>query len=112
LDEYQIEIGQIRRELARLKAAEAARPIIEEVEAQLRILLALYHAAQETLDAGRHDARLRTALRELGFGDWTLTNVYSFVYEATLDAEPDGRDLANVIGHTDWTASLLGALGV
>jgi hypothetical protein len=112
VDEYQIEIDQIRRHLARLKADEAAPTLIEEYEAQLRILQALYAAAQETLDAGAGDPRLRAALADLGFGDWMLPNVYSFVYDASLDAEPDGRDLANVISHTDWTASLLGALGV
>ncbi|HEY6377641.1 MAG TPA: hypothetical protein VI316_00510, partial [Candidatus Dormibacteraeota bacterium] len=56
------------------------------------------------------DPRLRIALAELAFGDWTLTNVYSFVYEAAMDAEPDGRDLANVITHTDYAASLLLAI--
>ena len=112
MDEYQIEIGEIRRQLARLRADEAPTPVIEDFEAQLRILQALYAAALETLGHGENDPRLRTALRDIGFGEWTLTNVYAFIYEAAMDAEPDGRDLANVIGHTDWTASLLRVLEV
>ena len=112
MDEYQIEIGEIRRQLAKLRADEAPAPIIEEYEAELRILQALYAAALETLERGARDPRLPTALSDLGFGDWTLTNVYSFIYDAALDEEPDGRDLANVVSHTDWPASLLRVLEV
>lgn len=109
MDEYQIEIGEVRRTLARLRAEQARAEVIEEYEAELRNLVALYQAALDTFN--NPDARLRTALVELGFGDWTLTNVYSFVYEAAMDAEPDGRDLANMINHTDYAASLLLAYG-
>ncbi|MEA2671154.1 MAG: hypothetical protein QOG45_1374 [Chloroflexota bacterium] len=107
MDEYQIEIGQLRRTLAKLKAEKAREELIEEYEVELRILVALYQAATETLERGDTDPDLPRALAEVGFGDWTLTNVYSFIYEAAMDAEPDGRDLANVITHTDYGASLL-----
>ncbi len=107
MDEYQIEIRDIRRTLARLKAEQARSELIEEYEAELRILVALYQAALDTLERG--DDPARAALAQLGFGDWTLTNVYSFVFEAAMDAEPDGRDLANVITHTDYAASLAAA---
>jgi hypothetical protein len=110
MDEYQIEIGAVRRTLARLKAEKAAAGLIEEYEAELRILVALYRAATETFEHGQTCPGLPRALAEIGFGDWTLTNVYSFVYEAAMDAEPDGRDLANVITHTDYVASLLAVL--
>ena len=107
MDEYQIEIGEVRRTLARLRAEQARAEVIEEYEAELRNLVALYQAALDTFN--NQDERLHTALADLGFGEWTLTNVYSFVYEAAMDAEPDGRDLANVINHTDYAASLLQA---
>jgi hypothetical protein len=110
VDEYQIEIRALRRTLARLKAEKAREELIEEYEAELRILVAPYRAATETFERGQTTPELRRALAEIGFGDWTLTNVYSFVYEAAMDAEPDGRDLANVITHTDYPASLLAAL--
>ena len=110
MDEYQIEIRAVRRTLARLKAEKAREELIEEYEAELRILVALYQAATETFERGRTCTDLPLALAEIGFGDWTLTNVYSFVYEAAMDAEPDGRDLANVITHTDYAASLLAVL--
>jgi hypothetical protein len=110
VDEYQIEIGGVRRTLAHLRAEKAREELIEEYEAELRILVALYRAATETFDRGETSPGLRRALAEIGFGDWTLANVYSFVYEAAMDAEPDGRDLANVITHTDYPASLLAVL--
>jgi L-fucose isomerase-like protein len=107
VDEYEIEIRQLRRTLARLRAEKAREELIEEYEAELRILVALYQAATETLARGENDPDLPLALEAIGFGEWTLSNVYSFVYEAAMDAEPDGRDLANVITHTDYPASLL-----
>ncbi len=111
MDEYQIEIRQVRRTLAKLKAEKAREELIEEYEVELRILVALYQAATETLERGNADPDLPRALAEIGFGDWTLANVYSFVYEAAMDAEPDGRDLANVITHTDYAGSLAAVLG-
>ena len=109
MDEYQLEIREIRRTLARLRAANAREELIEEYEAELRNLKALYQAAVDTLEAGKGDARMRGALSDLGFGHWTLENVYSFVYDAAMAAEPDDRDLANVITHTDYATSLVDA---
>ncbi len=106
-DEYTLEINQTSDQLARLKAAEASAAVLEEFEAQLRNLKALHRAALDTHAAA--DPRLPLALRRLGFGEWTLANVYAFVYEAAMAEEDDGRDLANVIGHTDYAASLLAA---
>jgi hypothetical protein len=110
MDEYQIEIRSIRRTLARLKAEKAREELIEEYEAELRILVALYSAATETFERGLTCPDLPRALEAVGFGEWTLTNVYSFIYEAAMDVEPDGRDLGNVIGHTDYAGSLIAAL--
>jgi len=107
VDEYQLEINEIRRTLARLKADKADASLIEEYEAELRNLRALYQAATDTLEAGRGEPRMRSALADLGFGEWTLANVYSFVYEAAMAVEEDQRDLANVISHTDYATSLL-----
>jgi len=112
MDEYQIEIREIRRTLSRLRAEKAGEDLIEEYEAELRNLVSLYEAATVTYDAVESFPDLRRALAELRFGDWTLENVYAFVYEAAMEAEPDGRDLANVISHTDYAASLLAAIGV
>ena len=107
MDEYQIEIRALRRTLARLKAEKAKEELIQEYEAELRILTSLYAAATETHAAGLKDRRLPRALDELGFGVWTLQNVYSFVYEAALDMGEAGHDLAARVGQTDFVRSLL-----
>ena len=109
MDEYQLEIQSIRSTLTRLRADEADPELIEEYEAELRILMALYAAATETLEAGHGDARLRTVLAELDFGDWTMQNVYSFVYDAALDMDESGHDLAARVGQTDFVGALLAA---
>ncbi|HYA01440.1 MAG TPA: hypothetical protein VEK76_13990 [Candidatus Binatia bacterium] len=109
MDEYSIEIDALRRTLAQLRAEEAEQPVIDEYEAELRNLRALYRAATATLAAGGHDPRLATALSELGFGDWSLDSVYNFVYEAAMDADTGDRDLAAVVDDIDFVASLLAA---
>lgn len=109
LDEYQLEIQSIRSTLTKLRADEADPELIEEYEAELRILMALYEAATETLAAGVADSRLSAVLEDLGFGDWTLENVYSFIYDAALDMEEAGHDLAARVSQTDFVGALLSA---
>jgi hypothetical protein len=111
VDEYQLEIQSLRRTLARLRDAEADPGLIEEYETEYRNLSSLYRAATETFDADRKEPRLPDALASLGFGDWTLSNVYSFVYDASMELPvDDGRELARRIDETDYAASLLAAL--
>jgi hypothetical protein len=109
VDEYQLEIQSIRSTLIRLRADEADPELIEEYEAELRILMALYTAATETYEAGHRDVRLRTVLADLDFGDWTMENVYAFVYNAALDMDESGHDLAARLGQTDFVTALLAA---
>lgn len=110
MDEYQLEIQALRRTLGRLKAEEAEPQILDEYEAELRNLAALYRAANETFEAGQDDPELRSALAELGMGDWAFPNVYAFIYEAALDEDLAGRELSAVVDATDYTASLRAAL--
>ncbi|MBJ7609729.1 MAG: hypothetical protein JF887_09940 [Candidatus Dormibacteraeota bacterium] len=109
VDEYQLEIQAIRSTLTKLRADEADPELIEEYEAELRILVALYQAATETLQAGVTDRRLGDVLADLGFGDWTMENVYSFIYDAALDMEVAGHDLAARVSQTDFVGALLSA---
>ena len=106
-----MEIASLQRTLARLRAEEVAQPILDEYEVELRNLHALYRAAQETLAAGEADPRLAQALADLGFGEWNLDSVYSFVYDAATDADTEGRELAAVISEIDFAGSLIAALG-
>ena len=109
MDEYQLEIQSTRRTLARLRSDEADPELIEEYEAELRILMALYEAATVTFAAGEELPPLRTVLDELGFGSWTLQNVYSFIYEAAMDMPESGHDLAAHVSQTDFVGALLSA---
>ena len=85
MDEYQLEIQQVRRQLAQLREAEAEPELIAEYEAEVRNLTALYTASRETYEAGVGDRRLADALDRAGFGAWNLQNVYSFVYDLSMD---------------------------
>jgi hypothetical protein len=111
VDEYQLEIQSLRRTLARLRDEDADSALIEEYETEYRNLSSLYRAASETFAADEQEPRLTGILASLGFGDWTLPNVYSFVYEASMELPvDDGRELARRIDETDYAASLLAVL--
>ncbi len=109
MDEYQLEIQSIRSTLTKLRADEADPELIEEYEAELRILLALYAAATDVYQAGLDDLQLRAILEELDFGTWTMENVYSFVYEAALDMDESGHDLAARVSQTDFVGAIRAA---
>lgn len=109
MDEYQLEIQTIRRTLNRLRSERAAPHLIEEYEEELRNLNALYEAALETFETGRDDRRLVEALIGLGFGPWTLGNVYSFVYDVVMDADLGRRTVAQVAREIDFAGSLRAA---
>lgn len=109
MDEYQLEISSLRVTLSRLRAEQADPEVIEEYEAELRILQAIYAAAVQTLAAGEVDLMLPRVLDELGFGDWSLPNVYSFVYDAVLEMDEAGHDLAARVSQTDFAGALRAA---
>jgi hypothetical protein len=107
MDEYLLEINDLRRRIAKLKFERASVVIIEELEAQLRILKAIYDSANGLYTAGQEDRRLQAAFRERQLGSWTFDNVYFYVYEAAVALEPDGHDLATLIWHQDYASPLL-----
>lgn len=106
MDEYLLEINDLRRRIAKLKFERASLTIIEELEAQLRILRAIYDSATALFGAGE-DPRLQAGFRDRQLGNWTFENVYFYVYEQAVALEPDGHDLATLIWHYDYAAPLL-----
>jgi len=112
MDEYLLEINDLRRRIAKLKSERASLTIIEELEAQLRILKAIYDSAGGLFAAGENDRRLRASFRGRELGDWTFDNVYAYVYEQAVALEPEGHDLATLIWHYDYSAPLLSAVSV
>jgi hypothetical protein len=107
MDEYLLEINDLRRRIAKLKFESASITIIEELEAQLRILKAIRDSALELFAAGEKDSRLQASFRDHQLGGWTVENVYFYVYDEAVALEPDGHDLATLIWHHDYIAPLL-----
>ena len=71
--------------------AEGDAKTIAELSMQLEILKAIYTRATEIYQRGRQDDGLRYGLRIQGYGDWTLDNVYAFVYERSVELEPQAH---------------------
>jgi hypothetical protein len=107
MDEYMVEINELHRRIAKLKFEKASATIIEELEAQLRILRALYGSATALHAAGEADRTLQASFDQRQLGSWTFDNVYAYVYEQAVALEPNGQDLATLIWRHDYRAPLL-----
>jgi hypothetical protein len=107
MDEYMLEINDLRRRIAKLKFERGSVVIIEELEAQLRILKAIYESATGLFSAGEQDRRLQAGFQERQLGSWNFENVYFYVYEQAAAIEPDGQDLAILIWRHDYAGALL-----
>ena len=87
MDDYQKEIADLERQVGQLVEAEGDAKTIAELSMQLEILKAIYARAIDLLQRGRVDEGLRYGLRIQGYGDWSLDNVYAFVYERSVELE-------------------------
>ncbi len=105
MDEYELEITQLRRRIAGLKFRRADPILIHELEQELRILEAIYRATWRTFEAGEGRSQLRSRFQDLDLGVWTFENVYSYVYDEAVRLEPAG-DLATAIERHDYVAPL------
>jgi predicted translin family RNA/ssDNA-binding protein len=108
MDDYSKEISDLQREVERLVEAEGDPQEIAELEMQIRVLKALYEQATTLYEQGRDDPDLRRQLVIRGYGEWTLDNVYAFVFETAVDlpdAEP--KAFVNDISHTDFASLLI-----
>jgi hypothetical protein len=88
VDDYQKEIADLERQIGLLVEADGDAKTIAELSMQLDILKAIYARAMDLFQRGRKDEGLRYGLRIQGYGDWSLDNVYAFVYERSVDLEP------------------------
>jgi hypothetical protein len=91
VDEYSKEIGDIQAQVDAMIEQEADRKEIAELQMQLEVLRAIYSQALHLLEAGQAHPELRENLALRGYGDWTLDNVYAFVYETSVDMPADGH---------------------
>ena len=88
MDDYQKEIADLEAQVEQLVEEEGDAKTIAELSMQLEILKALYSRATDLFQRGRQDEGLRYGLRIQGYGDWNLDNVYAFVYERSVELEP------------------------
>jgi hypothetical protein len=88
VDDYQKEIADLETQVERLVEEEGDAKTIAELSMQLEILKVIYTRAADLLERGRRDEGLRYGLRIQGYGDWTIDNVYAFVYERSVELEP------------------------
>jgi len=88
VDDYQKEIADLEVQVEQLVEAEGDAKTIAELSMQLEILKAIYARAIDLHQRGSIDEGLRYGLRIQGYGDWTLDNVYAFVYERSVELEP------------------------
>ncbi|MHB8510018.1 MAG: hypothetical protein ACYDGR_15490 [Candidatus Dormibacteria bacterium] len=107
MDEWQLEMGEVRHRLSELKANRGDPGIMDELEAQLRILKSFYETAQQVYDQGISDSRLRTAFPSTGFGAWTFENVYSYIYEIAMEIDTGSRELSSMVPEMDYPGLIL-----
>jgi hypothetical protein len=88
VDDYQKEIADLETQVDRLIEEEGDAKTIAELSMQLEILRAIYVRATDLYTRGVKDEGLRYGLRIQGYGDWTIDNVYAFVYERSVELEP------------------------
>ena len=88
MDDYQKEIADLEAQVEQLVAEEGDAKTIAELSMQLEILKAIYARATDLYARGVADEDLRYGLHIQGYGDWTLDNVYAFVYERSVELEP------------------------
>ena len=91
MDDYQKEIADLETQVEQLVEGEGDARTIAELSMQLEILKAIYVRAMDLFGRGHKDEGLRYGLRIQGYGDWTLDNVYAFVYERSVELEPNAH---------------------
>jgi hypothetical protein len=107
VDEYSQEINELQAQVDAMVEAEEDKKLIADLEIQLQILRAIYQQATRLLAEGQSDGELRQSLAVRGYGDWTLDNVYAFVYETSVDLPIEARgSFAGEIRDTDYSILL------
>jgi hypothetical protein len=107
VNDYQKEIADLEAQIDSLVEAEGDPKTIAELSMQAEILKAIYARAVDLLERGKKDQALRFGLRIQGYGDWTLDNVYAFVYERAVELEPQAhRAFVGGIRETDFALML------
>jgi hypothetical protein len=107
VDDYSREIGELEKQIEAMVEAEEDAKEIEELRMQLHVMRAIYEKATLLWEEGREDPELPGLLALKGFGEWTMENVYAFVYETSVELPGDGhRAFLSEIKETDFSSLL------
>jgi hypothetical protein len=107
VDEYSQEINDLQAQVDAMVEAEEDKKLIADLEIQLQILRAIYQQATRLLAEGESEGELRQSLALRGYGDWTLDNVYAYVYETSVELPTDPRgSFVGEIRDTDFPTLL------
>ncbi|MGH7881354.1 MAG: hypothetical protein ACREN8_00340 [Candidatus Dormibacteraceae bacterium] len=103
-NEYTEELDQLQQRLDALIAAEADQAEIVELEQEVRILRAFYERAYSVWEEGRENRNYSLYLALEGYGEWTLQNVYAFLFDKVTDLPAnDHKELLGQIREVDFT---------
>jgi hypothetical protein len=106
-NDYTHEIAELQSQVDAMVEAEANPKEIAELEMQLQILRAIYEQATQLHEVGVDDEEMRQHLAIRGYGEWTLDNVYAFVFDSTTDLPSEGhRSFLGVIREANFAAQL------
>ena len=106
-NDYTREISELQAQVDAMVEAEEDPKEIAELSMQLQILRTIYGQTTELFDAGNADVDLRRSLAVRGYGDWTLENVYAFVFETSVDLPgAEHRSFVGEIKATDFVSLL------
>lgn len=106
-NEYTHEIAELQSQVDAMVEAEGDPKEIAELEMQLQVMRAIYERATQLYEDGRLDEEIRASLAIRGYGEWTLDNVYAFVYDSTSDLPvEEHRTFVGEIKETDFAAQL------
>jgi hypothetical protein len=107
MDEYRREINELQAQVEAMIEAEEDKREIAELQMQVQVLRTIYQQAVTLFEEGRRDERLPQHLALRGYGDWTLDNVYSFVYDTSVDLPAEGHhSFVGEIRSTDFAELL------
>ena len=104
--EYLEEIADLRSRLAQLVEGAGDPVLIDEFTIEVGILESLLLAARELDLQLKLDPELGQSLLLRGLSPHSFKDVYSFVYDAAMEIDLQGRDLARAVGETDFADHL------
>lgn len=104
--EYLEEIAELERRLVELEESEAAPELLQEYSTEVSVLKALLEATLRLRERLLEEPELAVQLSQRGFSAGRFSDLYAFVYDASLEIERAGEAFAREITGTDFAGLL------